>query len=143
MRSTKGAARPVVTRASVSGRRRRRAKNKGPVREMTPEWKQLVLLALRERGKGVAWLAEELGLSESAGYKLFAAKADGSMVQTGSADVPRICALLDLPPPMVATPPLPEPRDARIRELLLEAPDSLKDAVIEILSRSRKPGPDM
>lgn len=143
MRSTKSARRAVVTRTSMSQRRRRRAKSKGPVREMTPEWKDLVLVALRQRGKGIPWLADELGLSPSAGYKLFATKPDGSMVQTGSAEVPRICALLDVPPPLVGTPPLPEPRDARIRELLLEAPDTLKDAVIEILSRSTKSRSDL
>jgi hypothetical protein len=110
---------------------------------MTPEWKELVLLALRRKGKGIQWLADEIGLSSSAGYKLFAVRPDGSMMQTGSAEVPHICALLDLPPPLVGTPPLPEPRDARIRELLLEAPDTLKDAVIEILSRSTKSRSDL
>lgn len=107
---------------------------------MTPAWKRAVLLALSDRGKSIPWLAKQVGLSRSAGYKLFAETSDGEMIQYGSAEVPQICALLSLPPPLVDAPPLPEPRDARIAELLRDAPDALKDAVIEILGRALKSG---
>lgn len=103
---------------------------------MTPAWKKLVLLKLRERGRTVPWLAAQLKMATSSAYKLFAENPDGSMVQVGSSEVPRICALLGLPPPLVDADLMPEPRDARLAELLRIAPDSLKDAIIEILSRA-------
>jgi hypothetical protein len=105
---------------------------------MTPKWKKRVLAKLDEMGRSIPWLAGKVGLSRSAGYKLFAETDDGGMVQEGCAEVPQICQLLGIAPPMIETPDPPSERDARIAELLNVAPDSLKDAVIEILSARLK-----
>ena len=105
---------------------------------MTPAWKATVELALKERGKSRAWLAKQIGVGRGHITQLFAVNEDGSMYRVASELVPRICEVLDIPPPLVDTPPVTEPRDARIAELLREAPDALKDAVIEILSRTLK-----
>jgi hypothetical protein len=105
---------------------------------MTPRWKRKVLAKLDELDKSIPWLASKIGLSRSAGYKLFAEKENGDMVQEGCAEVPQICELLGIDPPLIEPPDPPQPRDARIAELLSVAPDSLKDAVIEILSNRLK-----
>jgi hypothetical protein len=105
---------------------------------MTPKWKRKVLAKLDELGKSIPWLATKVGLSRSAGYKLFAEKENGEMVQEGCAEVPQICELLGIDPPLVEPADPPSERDARIAELLNVAPDSLKDAVIEILSNRLK-----
>lgn len=136
MRSTKGRRKAVILLKAVPRRRRASLGPKGPVREMTPAWKKTVRLRLKEMGKDIPWLGRQVGLSRSGAYKLFAEDARGNMVQTGCAEVPAICKLLDVPPPLVDTPSVPEPRDQRLQELLREAPDALKDAVIEILSRA-------
>lgn len=103
---------------------------------MTPKWKRKVLAKLDELGKSIPWMAEQIGMSRSAGYKIFAENADGSMVLNGCAEVPQICRLLGLDPPMIET---PEPLDAKILELATVAPVSIKNAVIEILSSGKKP----
>jgi len=105
---------------------------------MTPEWKALVLAELEKRGKDIPWLAEQIGISRSAGYKMFAVDSEGNMVQTGSADVPTICELLDLPPPLVANPAVTDTKDGRIMELVRHAGDDLKDGVIAFLSAALK-----
>lgn len=109
---------------------------------MNQRWKDEVLAELAKRGKSIPWLAAQVGLSRSAGYKLFAKNADGSMVQNGCSEVPQICELLGVRPPTVESQPQLQPRDARIAELLIRAPDSLKDAVIEILSTRVKTSND-
>jgi hypothetical protein len=101
---------------------------------MNQSWKDEVLAELAKRGKSIPWLAQQIGIARSSAYKLFAKKRDGSMVQTGCSEVPQICELLGVRPPTVESPPQLQPRDARIAELLRVAPDSIKDAVIEILS---------
>jgi len=109
-----------------------------PRYQMTPAWKATVLSRLKDRGRNRSWLAQQLGVGRGHITQLFATTPEGEMVRVASELVPKICELLDLPPPLVDNPPLPEPRDARINELLREAPDTLKDAVIEILSRTLK-----
>lgn len=107
---------------------------KGPVREMTREWKALVLARIAELGRDIPWFAEQIGLSRSAGYKLFAENQDGSMVQIGSAEVPAICDLLGVPPPMVANPAVSDTKDGRVMELIQKVPDDVKDGVIAMLA---------
>lgn len=133
----------MVSTSWVTRRRRRKpGEAKGPVQQMTQTWKDLVLAELAKRGKKIPWLAQQVGLSRSQGYKLFAKNEDGSMVQNGCAEVPQICDLLGVPPPLVEAQPQLHPKDARIAELLRDASDSLKDAVIEILSPRVKSSDD-
>lgn len=103
---------------------------------MTPAWKDAVLAALDQRGHNRAWLARELGVTRSLVTKLFAVEKDGSMVQTSSALVPRICELLQLQPPMIDRPI--SDTDARLLELLRDAPEDLKVHVVGMLSASLK-----
>lgn len=123
---------------SMPGARHDGDRQRLPRHQMTPAWKRAVLLALKARGKNKAWLASQLGVGRGHITQLFKVDDEGNMVRVSSEYVPRICELLDLPTPLVDNPPIPEPRDARIVELLRTASPALKDAVIEILSARSK-----
>lgn len=100
---------------------------------MTQAWKDKVEAALEARGKKRAWLAAELGVTRGFVTKLLKKNPDGSMHQVASEAVPRICALLDLPMPLVATPDEPDEKKKRLMRLIDAMPDSAKDGLIATL----------
>lgn len=114
------------------------ARHDGPYRagqrlQMTQAWKDRVEAELAARGHNRAWLAERLGVTRGKITKLFKRNPDGSMHQVSSEAVAEICQLLDIPRPLMATPDEPDPKDARLLELVRDAPAELKDAAIAML----------
>lgn len=105
----------------------------GPRYQMTQEWKDDVLTALAARGKNAPWLAEQLGVRRGMVHKMFAKNPDGSMKQVSSALVPRICALLDVRHPTVATSRITDGRPDRARELVSALTPQLQELAISML----------
>jgi hypothetical protein len=104
---------------------------------MTPEWKEEVRAALRLRGASEQWLAEQVGARRKTKIKR---DTINKLLrkQKSSSLVPDICAILGLRPPMVATPNVPDAKTSRLIELVLAAPEPLKDAVILLLEQRSK-----
>lgn len=100
---------------------------------MTPEWKEAVRGALRDRGVSEQWLADQIAARlDAPGMKR---DTVNKMLrnQQASALVPHVCAILGLPPPMVATPPVPDPELRLALDLVRKAPPDIRRAVIALL----------
>lgn len=106
---------------------------------MTQAWKDRVEAELASRGLNRAWLAREIGVTRGFVTKLFKQNADGSMLQINSEAVPRICAVLDLPPPLVAAPDELDEKTQRIMDLIKDRPESFKDGLLSMLEDLHRP----
>ena len=84
---------------------------------MTPEWKESVRVALRVRGVGEQWLADQIASRRKRPMKR---DTINKLLrhQKGSALVPDICAILGLPAPMTATPQAPDEETQRLIEMV-------------------------
>jgi len=100
---------------------------------MTQEWKDKVERRLKELGKNRAWFAAQLGVTRGFVTKLLKKNPDGSMHQISSEAVPRICALLDLPPPLSAPVEELDEKRKRLLALIDRMPDSARDGLLATL----------
>lgn len=116
-----------------SGPRHDGSRPKGPRNEMTLVWKDRVEAEIAARGRNRAWFAREIGVTRGFVTKLFKRKPDGSMLQIHSEAVPRICALLGLPPPLVDAPEDLDSKTQRIMDLIKDQPDAVKDGLLSML----------
>lgn len=122
----------------MPGARRHKPHPKGDRKEMTPEWKETVRAALRDRGVGEQWLADQI--AERRGMSGMKRDTVNKMlrVQKHSALVPDVCAILGITPPMTATPHVPDEETRRGIELLVKAEPDVRRAVLLLLeSRSK------
>lgn len=100
---------------------------------MTPEWKDQVRAALAARGVSEQWLANEVARVRGVRKVPRATINKLLLHQSASTLVPDICVVLGLPPPMVATPSLPDEETQRLISLALKAPPDVRRAVILLL----------
>lgn len=107
---------------------------------MTPEWKELVRAALRDRDVGEQWLADRV--AERVNRPGMKRDTINKMLnrQQHSALVPHVCAILGLPPPMTATPAVPDAETRLAIDLVREAPPEVRRAVISLLQSRSKSG---
>lgn len=107
----------------------------GERHQMTGEWKDQVRAALTARGVGEQWLADEVAKRRGKSMKR---DTINKLLrrQTTSALVPDICAILGLPPPMVATPHVPDEETQRLIRLALKASPDVRRALIRLLEGS-------
>lgn len=104
---------------------------------MTLEWKEQVRAALTARKVGEQWLADEV--AKRRGLKKMKRDTINKLLrrQTSSALVPDICVILAVPPPMTATPSLPDEETQHLIDLALKADPEVRRAVIRLLLASR------
>ena len=102
--------------------------------EMTDAWKDDVRAALRTRGVSEQWLADQIAARRKTTMKR---DTINKMLrkQKTSALVPDVCAILGLPPPMIATPPVPDEETKRAIDLVLKATPDVRRAVLLLLEQ--------
>lgn len=117
----------------MATQRGRRAVIDGERHQMTPEWKEQVRVALESQGHSEQWLADEI--AKRRGMRAMKRNTVNKLLrkQTVSALVPDICAILNVPPPMTATPPAPDDEAVRLIQLALKAPPDVRRAVLLLL----------
>lgn len=115
---------------AVSDERHKRAYPEGPRHEMTSAWKREVMEAMLKQGISKADLARELDVTRGLITKLFA-------TQQASSLVPRICKLLNVPPPLSPTETKSE-SDSRVETLLGKMTDEQKAQAIAFLEAFMK-----
>ncbi len=116
-----------VTRVRMAPERHKGPYPKGTRSQMTPEWKQAVRDALKKKGWDQVDLAEAIKpkVHKTAITKMFQAQS--------SKLVDKICVLLEIDPPMIAT-PAPVKPDA-FMDLAAQVPEENRAIVSEILRK--------
>lgn len=112
-----------VTRVRMAPERHKGPYPKGTRSQMTPEWKTAVKDALKRKEWDQVDLSKALKVHKTAITKMFQAQS--------SKLVERICTILEIDPPMIAT---PAKQDAFI-ELAAKVPEENRAVVSEILKR--------
>ena len=122
----------------MAGARHNKPHPNGVRHQMTPEWKADVYRVLEQRGLSEQWLADEV--AKRRGMRGMKRDTINKMLrrQQASALVPDVCAILGLPPPLVATQPLPDAETKRAIDLMLKAPPEVRRAVLLLLESRDK-----
>lgn len=131
---------PVLPRHKMPGARRHKPHPEGDRKEMTAEWKERVRSALRDRGVGEQWLADQIAARR--GMRVMKRDTVNKMlrIQHTSALVPDVCAILGLEPPMTATPLVTDEETREAIELLLRATPEVRRSVLVLLQQRFKSG---
>lgn len=107
---------------------------KGDRDQMTDEWKEKVRAALRLRGVGEQWLADQIAKRRGRVMKRDTVNKLLRKQKTSSL-VPDICSILGLQPPMVAT---PDDESGRALERIMAASPEKRAAILLLLEDDKE-----
>lgn len=123
----------------MSNERHHGAHPDGHKHEMTPEWKAEVRAAMEERGVHDQWLADRITERRRLAKPMKRWTISKLLRhQQTSTLVPDICAILGLPPPMTATPHVPDEETRKTIDLLVKAPPEVRRAILLLLEDRAK-----
>ncbi len=102
--------------------------HKGERFQMTDAWRIAVVEAMHARGITQDKLATMVGAAGRGTISKIL--KTGGAKQSNSSLVPKICEVLGVPLPLMAS---PDPKTARVMQLLEKSPEEVKDSILAML----------